>query len=124
MPTDYPTRQPTGQFSRLAPRLVDRALRSGTRLPVIVGSARPQHPGLIIRALPFKSASGLPLGYEIRLERDGARLSSTWVTDLPGQLLPWYPNSAGSLGAWVTMPDLDGLARAALSASRQAEQAA
>ena len=124
MPTNDPTRQPTGQFSRLAPRLVGRALRSGTSLPVIVGHAQPEHPGLIIRALPFLSMAGTPLGYEVRLERDGTPLSRTWVNDQPGQLLPWYPSSAGGLGAWVTMPNLDGLAAAAQSASRQAGRAA
>lgn len=120
MRTDYPT----GQFSRLAHLLTYRALRAGTRLPVIVGHAQPEHPGLTIRALPFLSMAGTPLGYEVRLERDGLWIYRTWVNDLPGQLLPWYPNSAGGLGAWVTTPDLDGLAAAALDASRQAGRAA
>lgn len=118
--TTRPAQQPTGQFVRLAPRLALRALLAGTTLPVIVGGAQPDHAGAVLRALPFSSMAHTPLGYEVRLERDGQLVSSVIVRDLPGQLLPWYPNSVGGAGAWVTGPDLDGLTAAARTLTRDA----
>lgn len=118
--TTRPAQHPTGQSVRLAPRLALRALQAGTTLPVIIGAARPEHAGAVLRALPFSSMAHTPLGYEVRLERDGNCTDRIWVKDLPGQLLPWYPNSVGGAGAWVTGPDVGALTAAARTLTRDA----
>ncbi|GGR67199.1 hypothetical protein GCM10008959_31720 [Deinococcus seoulensis] len=121
MPTNYPIRQPTGQYRSLIPRLVSRALSLGTELPVIPGESQPDHSGPVVRFAPLKDRYGAHIGYRVRLQRGDAILHSLDVPDLPKKRVDWMPNNIGTHGSYVGRPNLDALTAAAQQVSIHAE---